>query len=137
MAQKEITRAKKIINKYDLLHFSNEVFFWERQLALRLHSKPELSVKLKSIGNEEKVSNSHLENISEYYELSLKFSEMTEVLSVKKEASLWNELGTLMKNPLLTNEEAASNTLSKCFYYNIHAAFLQILVLLPFQTILL
>jgi hypothetical protein len=118
LAEKELQKAQKVLEQFELHQRFSELAHWQRLLLYKRGFSEETKNEFEKLNALEKSHYQKTENHADYYFLSYCILEINIQKGNTRDDRTRRKLEQILQHPLFSSEEKALTTSSKCFYYN-------------------
>ncbi|MCE3226811.1 MAG: hypothetical protein K0S32_1362 [Bacteroidetes bacterium] len=118
LSEKELQKAEKIMEQYELHHRFSELAYWKRQFLYKKGYSAEVKDEFEKVNETEKQHFEKTSNHASYYFLSYLILEINISKGNIRDEKTKLKLENILNHPLFFDESMALSTPSKCFYYN-------------------
>lgn len=123
LSEKELQKAQKILEQYELYHRFSELAHWQRQLLYKKGYSESIHNEFERLNELERTYFKKTENHASYYLLSYSILEINISKGNIRDEKTRLRLESILSHPLFSDESKALTTSSKCFYYNTYCLY--------------
>lgn len=118
MSEKELQKARKHLEQFELYQRFSELAHWERQFIYRKPNNEGSIEEFKSLNDQELEIFERVKNVADYYLLSYRLLVFIRTKGNIRDAETKKITQDIMQDPLLVDESKALSVLAKSFYFN-------------------